>query len=67
MSALSIMAERIESLNRVARDGNIEAFYNLIREDVRILEDIDALPFVDTPLHIAASAGGPEQIGRAHV
>nr|POE92699.1 hypothetical protein CFP56_42012 [Quercus suber] len=56
MSALSIMGERIESLNRVAQDGDIEAFYSLIWEDVKILEDIDALPFVDTPLHITASA-----------
>ncbi|KAK9999782.1 hypothetical protein SO802_019385, partial [Lithocarpus litseifolius] len=56
LSAPSIMGERIESLNRVARDGDIEAFYSLIREDVKILEDIDALPFVDTPLHITASA-----------
>ena len=64
MSALSIMDERIESLNRVARDGDIEAFYSLIREDVKILEDIDALPFVDTPLHIIASAepDGPVRI-----
>ena len=63
MSAYSIMGERIVKLNEVAQHGNIEAFYRLIiRGDVRILEDIDQLPFVDTPLHIAASAGGPEHI-----
>ena len=63
MSAYSIMGERIVKLNAVSLHGNIEAFYSLIiREDVRILEVIDELPFVDTPLHIAASAGGLQHI-----
>ena len=63
MSVYSIMGERIVKLNEIALHGNIEAFYSLIiREDVRILEDIDELPFVDTPLHIAASAGSPEHV-----
>ena len=51
------MAERIERMNQVAQQGNIDEFYNLIREDVKLLEHIDELPFVDTPLHIAASVG----------
>ena len=63
MSAYSIMGERTVKLNEIAQHGNIEAFYSLIiREDVRILEDIEELPFVDTPLHIAASAGGTQHI-----
>ena len=63
MSAYDIMGERIVKLNKVAQHGNIEAFYRLIiRGDVRILEDISQLPFVDTPLHIAASAGCPQHI-----
>ena len=63
MSVYSIMGERIVKLNEIALHGNIEAFYSLIiREDVRILEDIDELPFFDTPLHIAASAGSPEHV-----
>jgi hypothetical protein len=57
MSAFSRMNERIESVNNVAQHGNIDAFYNLIREDVILLQDIDELPFVNTPLHIAASSG----------
>ncbi|KAK7857354.1 ankyrin repeat-containing protein bda1 [Quercus suber] len=56
------MGERIDRLNAVAGQGNIEAFYGLIQEDVKLLEDIDELPFVNTPLHVAASAGGPEHI-----
>ena len=38
-------------------DNNIDEFYNLIGEDVKLLECIDKLPFVNTPLHIAASYG----------
>ncbi|KAL5551312.1 hypothetical protein UlMin_001488, partial [Ulmus minor] len=44
-------------LNEAALDGNIDALYALIQEDAHLLEHIDKLPFVDTPLHIAASAG----------
>uniref|UniRef100_A0A7N2QX56 PGG domain-containing protein n=1 Tax=Quercus lobata TaxID=97700 RepID=A0A7N2QX56_QUELO len=51
------MDERIEKLKQVAQHGNIDAFYMLIREDAKLLEAIDELPFVDTPLHIAASVG----------
>ena len=36
-------------------DNNIDEFYNLIGEDVKLLEHIDELPFINTPLHIAAS------------
>ena len=51
------MDERIGGLNQVAKQGNIDDFYNLIKNDVKLLEHIDELPFVDTPLHILASAG----------
>ena len=57
MGTFSNMDERIEKMNQVAQHGNIVAFFILIREDVKLLEDINQLPFVDTPLHIAASAG----------
>ena len=62
MSAFSIMGERNARLNEVARQGNIVNFYNLIRENVKLLEDIDELPFVDTPLHVAASYARPQHI-----
>ncbi|KAL4611940.1 hypothetical protein ACB092_08G162400 [Castanea dentata] len=51
------MDERIQRLNGIAQQGDIDAFYNIIREDVKLLEHIDEFPFVDTPLHISASAG----------
>ena len=38
-------------------DNNIDEFYNLIGEDVKLLEYIDELPFVNTPLRIVASYG----------
>ena len=38
-------------------DNNIDEFYNLIREDLKLLEYIDELPFINTPLHITESYG----------
>ncbi|KAL4601332.1 hypothetical protein ACB092_11G265000 [Castanea dentata] len=43
--------------NAQSDDNNIDEFYNLIGDDVQLLEHIDKLPFVNTPLHIAASYG----------
>ena len=46
------------SLFAVTQSGynDIDEFYNLIGEDAKLLEHIDELPFVNTPLHIATSA-----------
>lgn len=49
-------AARIERLNQAALGGDINDFYNLIKEDVKLLEHINELPFVETPLHKVASA-----------
>jgi ankyrin repeat protein len=46
-----------ESLKDAAQQGNIDALYSLIRRDAYVLDTIDKIPFVETPLHIAASAG----------
>ncbi|XP_075646268.1 uncharacterized protein LOC142617348 isoform X2 [Castanea sativa] len=51
------MDAKVVRLKQVAQSGDIDAFYTLIREDVQLLEHIDELPFAETPLHIAASAG----------
>ena len=51
------MDERIQRLNGIAQQGDIDAFYNIIPEDVKLLEHIDEFPFVDTSLHISASTG----------
>ena len=51
------MDERIQRLNGIAQKGDINSFYDIIREDVKLLEHINEFPFVDTPLHISVSAG----------
>ncbi|PPD77822.1 hypothetical protein GOBAR_DD25273 [Gossypium barbadense] len=40
-----------------AGTGNIDAFYALVREHPYMLEHIDQIPSIDTPLHIAANEG----------
>ncbi|XP_062028818.1 ankyrin repeat-containing protein ITN1-like [Rosa rugosa] len=46
-----------QRLKQAAQGGNIGGLYALIQEDSYILERINLVPFVDTPLHIAASSG----------
>ncbi|XP_074325710.1 ankyrin repeat-containing protein BDA1-like [Apium graveolens] len=44
-------------LDDVAETGNVQKLYQLIRKDPFILERIDEVPFINTPLHKAAMAG----------
>ncbi|KAL5558098.1 hypothetical protein UlMin_034309 [Ulmus minor] len=46
-----------QRLNVAAKAGNVDTLYTLINGDKYILEHIDQLPFIDTPLHVAASEG----------
>ncbi|KAH9779046.1 ANK REP REGION domain-containing protein [Citrus sinensis] len=46
-----------QRLNEAAQAGNVDALYELIWEDAYLLDQIDQVPFVDTPLHRAASMG----------
>ncbi|KAJ7954577.1 Ankyrin repeat protein [Quillaja saponaria] len=46
-----------ESLTAAAQAGDISLLYTSIQEDPYILELIDDIPFFETPLHVAASAG----------
>ncbi|KAJ7952590.1 Ankyrin repeat protein [Quillaja saponaria] len=46
-----------ESLTVAAQAGDISLLYTSIQEDPYILERIDDIPFFETPLHVAASAG----------
>ncbi|TYG51584.1 hypothetical protein ES288_D10G269800v1 [Gossypium darwinii] len=41
---------------QVAHSGNIDDLYELFQQDSYLLEQIDEVPFIDTPLHIAAAA-----------
>lgn len=45
------------SLEAAAKSGNIDLLYKLIHEDPYVLDKIDDVPFVDTPLHVAAVTG----------
>ncbi|KAK8492714.1 hypothetical protein V6N12_017069 [Hibiscus sabdariffa] len=44
-------------LKEAAETDNIDALHVLIRDDPNILERIDKIPFVQTPLHVAANEG----------
>ena len=47
----------VSTLEEAAMSGDINSLYEVIQQDPRILEDVDAVPFIDTPMHIAARAG----------
>ncbi|XP_059654743.1 ankyrin repeat-containing protein BDA1-like [Cornus florida] len=49
--------DNVQRLNAHAQDGNIEGLCAVIGVDPHVLEGIDKIPFVETPLHVAASAG----------
>jgi len=46
-----------DRLKAAAEAGDIDLLYAVIQDDPYILERIDSIPFVETPLHIAASMG----------
>ncbi|XP_058180505.1 ankyrin repeat-containing protein BDA1-like [Rhododendron vialii] len=48
------MARRMKA---AAETGDINGLYDSIKEDPNVLDSIDAIPFIDTPLHTAVSAG----------
>ncbi|XP_021295711.1 ankyrin repeat-containing protein BDA1-like [Herrania umbratica] len=49
-----------ERVRNAAKEGDIEALYELIREKADLLRDIDQMEFIDTSLHVAAAAGRTE-------
>ncbi|RID69241.1 hypothetical protein BRARA_C01342 [Brassica rapa] len=44
-------------LQWVAQSGSVNALYSLIQKDPCILQNVDILPFMHTPLHEASSTG----------
>ncbi|KAE8676358.1 hypothetical protein F3Y22_tig00111617pilonHSYRG00024 [Hibiscus syriacus] len=46
-----------QRLIEAAQTGNIDALYALIQQDCYMLERIEHIPFVETPLHVAANKG----------
>ncbi|MED6217244.1 hypothetical protein PIB30_016059 [Stylosanthes scabra] len=51
------MANVVSPLEEAAKSGDINSLYALIEANPYILEEVDSIPFVETPLHTAASAG----------
>jgi hypothetical protein len=49
-----------QNLRDAAEQGNIDALYLLIAMDPKVLDKMDEIPFVETPLHVAAAAGQTE-------
>ena len=47
----------VQRLKDAAESGDTSVLYSLIREDPYILERLDGVPYVDTPLHTAARLG----------
>lgn len=46
-----------EQLQRAAEHGDIDELYARLARDPHILEHIDNIPYVNTPLHVSACAG----------
>ncbi|XVE69106.1 hypothetical protein DITRI_Ditri09bG0124000 [Diplodiscus trichospermus] len=44
-------------LRKAAKNGSIDGLYEIIHENPRIFQQIEQIPFVDTPLHVAVDAG----------
>ena len=51
------MENNAADLRDAAQQGSVDALYRLIHSDANVLDRIDDIPFVETPLHIAVSAG----------
>ncbi|XP_044481982.1 ankyrin repeat-containing protein BDA1-like [Mangifera indica] len=49
--------ERLQMLQNFAAEGNVDALFSVLEEDPYVLERIEQIPFVTTPLHTAASEG----------
>ncbi|KAG5046907.1 hypothetical protein JHK86_016313 [Glycine max] len=56
-SNMNTTREDRSRVNLAAQEGDIDGLYTVIQENPHVLEDIDSIPFVDTPLHVAASVG----------
>ncbi|CAJ1978534.1 unnamed protein product [Sphenostylis stenocarpa] len=54
---MNTTSEDRSRVNSAAQEGDVDRLYTVIQENPHVLEDIDSIPFVDTPLHVAASVG----------
>lgn len=54
---MNTTSEDMLKVNLAAQEDNINSLYMVIQENPHVLEGIDSIPFVETPLHVAASLG----------
>lgn len=52
-----MMSASHPALTMAAKENKIDALYKTIQEDPSILEEMNKIPLVDTPLHVAAATG----------
>ncbi|XP_044476904.1 ankyrin repeat-containing protein BDA1-like [Mangifera indica] len=57
MATYTMDVERLQRLQNFAKEGDVDALYSVVAEDPYVLERIDQVPFVTTPLHKAARKG----------
>ncbi|KAI4338438.1 hypothetical protein MLD38_023498 [Melastoma candidum] len=46
-----------EMLRQAAKEGDVASLYALLAQDPHLLLNLERVPFLDSPLHLAASAG----------
>ncbi|XP_044477698.1 ankyrin repeat-containing protein BDA1-like [Mangifera indica] len=52
-----VRLDTLRNLQSLAKEGDVEALFSILEEDPNVLERIDQVPFVTTPLHTAAREG----------
>ncbi|XP_044477287.1 ankyrin repeat-containing protein BDA1-like [Mangifera indica] len=52
-----VRVDTLRNLQNLAKEGDVEALFSILEEDPNVLERIDQVPFVTTPLHTAAREG----------
>ncbi|KAJ0048759.1 hypothetical protein Pint_16686 [Pistacia integerrima] len=51
------MEEMLQRLQKSAAEGDVDDMFSILAEDPLVLERIDVIPFMTTPLHTAAREG----------
>ncbi|KAJ0047589.1 hypothetical protein Pint_16723 [Pistacia integerrima] len=51
------MEEMLQRLQKSAAEGDVDELFSILAEDPLVLERIDVIPFMTTPLHTAAREG----------
>ncbi|XP_044476343.1 ankyrin repeat-containing protein BDA1-like [Mangifera indica] len=57
MSINSLEDQRLKGLQDLAAVGDVDKLFSVLTKDLYVLEDIEKIPLVSTPLHTAVSQG----------